>query len=137
MNTHSMCAGRPAPKFEITLRESLHETVTFQLLQALRASDADVARWQSWQVTDCQIARLDDWRGLQFHAKGMSGRPWLQVFLQPETGHCRCRLGTVRRGRFHVMAESRYVPLTRLNAACDAWGRAGVSNCQEVRHDSN
>ena len=125
MQTQRMCIGRVAPNFKATLKESLRETVTFQLLQALRANDADLARWQVWQVRDCQIVYLDRLQGLQFHARGMVGQPWLQVYLQPETRRCRCRLGTIRRGRFHVMAESRYVLLSRLNQACDSWGRIG------------
>ena len=73
MKTGQGCRVSARPTFEVILKSSIEETVTFQLLRALRRSDDDLTRWQSWQVTDCQLAQVDNWRGLQFHAKGMIG----------------------------------------------------------------
>ena len=134
MKTGQGCRVSARPGFEVMLQNSIEDTVTFQLLRALRRSNDDLARWQSWQVTDCQLAYVDDWQGLQFQARGIIGQPWLQVLLHPDRRQGWCRLGTVRRGRFHVMAESRYVPLHRLNLACDSWGRVGRTFLQEARY---
>ena len=102
----------------ISPQKSMTLTPAAKLLNALRQPRSNRQRFQSWQIRQLQLVTIGGLSGLQGHATGTMGQPWLQILYHPTQNWCCCRIGRMERGQFRALQTRRYVPLHQLNQTC-------------------